>query len=908
MPPLLKSQGVRVMSENKLSKKYIGTDQVGSSQLELENNSSLRSKDSLGVSVDVLKVDTLDNLQILKSPFLPGDATEALQATAKQQVALLDGSQTMTANLPFQSSFGPSSEVEIDGMLKKFNLNDVLLTISTRDADADAFGASVAMSQFSSTNGGGIEGFANIGLDATSLSSQGGAGLGATVGGGYVVLTSSEQDGDIGSTTQVNQNSIESNYIEPEGLILNSFRIFRVFNSEEDQASELHLSAGSTDVPSSFDVSVTSSAGFLQIYRGDFAPLNFSSTQGGSSSLSLYDDASTPSMPTSPANVTTKAYVDQEISDISTDISALQNDVNILIGQVSSLQSDVADLIAADIAIDGRLDTAESNISTLQGQMSTANSNISTLQGQMTTVQNDIIALDLRVDYLEQYAENIVHVDAVNGVDAVGRGSIMFPYKTINYAYSQVSSAASNLSQWSLEKLVIQLAPGDYAENVEIGLKRARVSLIGEGVYINGTVTQTWQVSDIPYSGSPTAPINIAAIPAPYTNFPAPTFEIASLTGGMEGGDVAKSIMIAGLVKIVTVPWASNSTWQQAGTILGFFFTNHAKFKSGFSVTHDITTYPSSLGAAITCEINDSSIEGGYFGVAPFASGQQLTSSNTACACTLKASNSQLKSTLGPRLSIAKIDNCRILNMDRTMGTVVTNGEITGQNSSSFSGIVNSPFAGSIYKIGRSSGATAVFFKMDANSYADLQTKTIDTGTAAITYNLIDKASGVAVTDPATNYTRTANTVEASLEGIDTALGQLLKLDGTRAMTGALNMGTFKIGSMADPTLAQDAATKAYVDSKIASGTDYEVQKVTLSASDITNQYIDLAFKASLGSIVCSSERVNLIIVLGSDADADFQQDNSGAVTRLSFQGPSASAGDSPLADGQIIYFNYVKA
>jgi hypothetical protein len=652
------------MSENKLSKKYIGTDQVGSSQLELENNSSLRSKNSLGVSLDVLKVDGSNNLQILQSPFLPGDAVSALQAVPKQQV-------------------------------------------------------------------------------------------------------------------------------------------------------------------------------------------------------------------------------DAAISGLQDQITPIATDVSVLIGQVSTLQSDVSDLIAADIALDLRLDTAESNITTLQGEMTTAQANILALQ---------------------TYSENIVHIDTVSGVDAAGRGSIMQPYKTITYAYSQVPSAASNINQWCLEKLILKVAPGDYTENVELGLKRARTAIMGEGVYINGTVTQTWLVADIPYSGTPSAPINGAALPAPYTNFAAPTFELIGFGGGMEGGYVSKNLMVQGLVKIATIPWATNSSWQSAGTLSAFFFTNHVQLRGGFNVCHDLATYPASIGAAVTCELNSSSIEGGFLGVAPFTAGQQLTASDNNCVCNLKAHNSQLKSTLGPRISIAEIDGCRIVNMDRTMGATVTNGSITGQNSSSFSGIVNSPFAGTVYKIGRSVGVTAVAFKMDANSYADLQTKTIDAGTAPITYNLIDKASGVAVVDPATNYTRTANNVESSLEGIDVALGTYLLLSGTRTMTGALNMGSFKIGSLADPTLAQDAATKAYVDAQISAGVDYEVQKVVLSASDITNQYVDLSFKAALASIVSSSDRVNLIITLSADSDADFIQDNSGAVTRLTFQGDSASGGGSPLSDGQIIYFNYVKS
>jgi hypothetical protein len=40
------------------------------------------------------------------------------------------------------------------------------------------------------------------------------------------------------------------------------------------------------------------------------------------------------------------------------------------------------------------------------------------------------------------------------------------------------------------------------------------------------------------------------------------------------------------------------------------------------------------------------------------------------------------------------------------------------------------------------------------------------------------------------------------------------KANGTVAMTGSLNMGSNKLINLADPTLAQDGATKAYVDNK----------------------------------------------------------------------------------------------
>ena len=44
----------------------------------------------------------------------------------------------------------------------------------------------------------------------------------------------------------------------------------------------------------------------------------------------------------------------------------------------------------------------------------------------------------------------------------------------------------------------------------------------------------------------------------------------------------------------------------------------------------------------------------------------------------------------------------------------------------------------------------------------------------------------------------------------------VLLLDGTQAMSGALDMGTQKINNVVDPALDQDAATKKYVDDNSA--------------------------------------------------------------------------------------------
>jgi hypothetical protein len=44
------------------------------------------------------------------------------------------------------------------------------------------------------------------------------------------------------------------------------------------------------------------------------------------------------------------------------------------------------------------------------------------------------------------------------------------------------------------------------------------------------------------------------------------------------------------------------------------------------------------------------------------------------------------------------------------------------------------------------------------------------------------------------------------------------KRDGSIAATGAFNLGSYKIGSLADPTLGTDAATKQYVDNLVGNG------------------------------------------------------------------------------------------
>lgn len=102
--------------------------------------------------------------------------------------------------------------------------------------------------------------------------------------------------------------------------------------------------------------------------------------------------------------------------------------------------------------------------------------------------------------------------------------------------------------------------------------------------------------------------------------------------------------------------------------------------------------------------------------------------------------------------------------------------------------------------------------------YVDTQISNL-VGTAPSTLDTLQEIAAAINSDP--NLYTTLNNAK-------------LNRDGTQAMTGTLNMGTNKISNVVDPTSAQEAATKAYADTKLALSGGTMSGSIAMGTSKIT--------------------------------------------------------------------------
>lgn len=90
------------------------------------------------------------------------------------------------------------------------------------------------------------------------------------------------------------------------------------------------------------------------------------------------------------------------------------------------------------------------------------------------------------------------------------------------------------------------------------------------------------------------------------------------------------------------------------------------------------------------------------------------------------------------------------------------------------------------------------------------------------------------------NSGSTANPLDLTVAQVNTMLGDILS-NGTVAMAASLNLGSNKIINVTDPTSAQDAATKAYVDNTLAQLNPFDAvfAATTPAGGNISGTYLN---------------------------------------------------------------------
>jgi hypothetical protein len=221
---------------------------------------------------------------------------------------------------------------------------------------------------------------------------------------------------------------------------------------------------------------------------------------------------------------------------------------------------------------------------------------------------------------------------------------------------------------------------------------------------------------------------------------------------------------------------------------------------------------------------------------------------------TLKAHNSTFGNVIGPALTLGEIDGCRIYDIDRTMRGTVSNGSIIGSTSTSYLGFVNNQFRifsgsgdlASAYKLGQEVGATR--YKMDSvshttlsfnrNSSGVLTARTLNYG-GGVSFDFLDDARSISVADPATNYTRSASTVDASLEGIDNALALKASIVSVSTETSRAMAAESSLAQSVSTEKSRAEASESSLAASIVSEKNRAEASETSIASSIAQEVLD---------------------------------------------------------------------
>lgn len=158
--------------------------------------------------------------------------------------------------------------------------------------------------------------------------------------------------------------------------------------------------------------------------------------------------------------------------------------------------------------------------------------------------------------------------------------------------------------------------------------------------------------------------------------------------------------------------------------------------------------------------------------------------------------------------------------------------------------------------------------------------------TASVTITFVDGTT-IEAADHNGNFAELVNFLNSNV----------VHVDGSRAMTGELAMGANKITGVADPTLAQDVATKAYTDSLSSVAHDHTEYADTVhvhAAADITSGTLNTARIPNLDASKVTSGQFSINRIPG--LAASIITSGTMSMSRLPYSTSQTSTSDSLLA------------
>jgi hypothetical protein len=171
------------------------------------------------------------------------------------------------------------------------------------------------------------------------------------------------------------------------------------------------------------------------------------------------------------------------------------------------------------------------------------------------------------------------------------------------------------------------------------------------------------------------------------------------------------------------------------------------------------------------------------------------------------------------------------------------------------------------------SGNTILEYGTDVSVFQDLIVRSNNN----LTLNNAANTQGVSITAPSA----LAASYSLVLPADDGASGQVLQTDGAGALSWVTPAG---------------------------GGSTFGKETFTLSAGDITNQYVDLAVEAAVNSIQFLVKGAGVVLEGASHDYTVSYTGGSGGVTRITFANDLATSGAAALVAGDVIQIQYTEA